>query len=207
MAEYVLEVAHLAKSFGAHAVLRDVTFNLRRGEMVGITGENGSGKSTLLKILVGLLKPSAGNIMIRGSLGYCPQEQLIFDALTVKENFSYFACAYGLAGKRPTTWRDTQEALLKRFRFGHEEAKLVSLLSGGTRQKLNLSLALLHSPDVLILDEPYSGFDWETYLNFWDAADRFRVAGKSVVIVSHLLYESSRLNWIFQLKDGILRCA
>lgn len=207
MAEYVLEVAHLAKSFGAHAVLRDVTFNLRRGEMVGITGENGSGKSTLLKILVGLLKPSAGNIIIRGSLGYCPQEQLIFDALTVKENFSYFACAYGLTGKRPAAWRDTQEALLKRFRFGHEEAKLVSLLSSGTRQKLNLSLALLHSPDVLILDEPYSGFDWETYLNFWDAADRFRVAGKSVVIVSHLLYESSRLNWIFQLKDGILRCA
>ena len=80
----------------------------------------------------------------------------------------------------------------------------VGVLSGGTRQKLNLTLALMHDPQVLLLDEPYQGFDWETYQRFWELAVRLRTAGRSVLVVSHLAYDAERLDEIWQLKDGVL---
>ena len=79
-------------------------------------------------------------------------------------------------------------------------------LSGGTRQKLNLTLALLHDPDLLILDEPYSAFDWETYLHFWDYVREKRNQGASILIVSHLIYDPSSVDIRYQLKEGVLQC-
>ena len=91
--EYLLEVQHVAKSFGRHSVLKDISFSMGDGEIVGIVGENGVGKSTLLKILVGLLPQNTGQVSLRGKVGYCPQETLCFDNLTVRDNFRYFATA------------------------------------------------------------------------------------------------------------------
>src|SRR5689334_24324623 len=79
------------------------------------------------------------------------------------------------------------------------------VLSGGTRQKLNLTLALMHDPQVLLLDEPYQGFDWDTYQRFWDLAARLRDAGRSVLVVSHLAYDTERLDELWRLDDGMLR--
>ena len=206
--DVVLNVANIAKSFGRHQVLRDVTFELHKGEIVGVAGENGSGKSTLLKIIVGLLPPHAGSISVREKIGYCPQDMLIFETLTVAENFSYFATAYGLTGKsQASSWQETKKHLLRQFRFEPYEKRLVSTLSGGTKQKLNFCLAVLHSPGLLILDEPYSGFDWETYLHFWEYAEELRAAGKCVLIVSHFIYDSRKFDAVFELKEGLLRCA
>lgn len=206
--ETVLQAECLAKLFGQHMVLKEVTFELRRGEIIGIVGENGTGKSTLLKVLMGLLAPSAGKVMANGSIGYCPQEMIIFETLTVRENFHYFATAYGL-GKTENahSWEEVKDSLLDHFRFGQYESRLVSQLSGGTKQKLNLSLALLHSPDILILDEPYSGFDWETYLRFWDYAEELQSRGKSILIVSHFANDRSKFASLFELREGILVCA
>ena len=206
--ESVLEARHLAKSFGTHIVLKDVTLQVRPGEIVGVVGENGAGKSTLLRILVGLLAPSAGDIRLRGSMGYCPQDLMIFEALTVRENFRYFAAAYDL-DRKPSApgWEEVKHGLLRRFHFDQYENRLVAQLSGGTKQKLNLALALLHSPHLLILDEPYSGFDWETYLHFWDFTAELRSQGKSALIVSHFVYDRSRFDALFELTDGVLRCA
>jgi len=205
--KHTIEALHVGKSFGRRGVLKDVTFGIRPGEIVGIAGENGAGKSTLLKILVGLLAPTAGEVRINGNTGYCPQEMLVFETLTVRENFRLFAAAYGLdQAKRAAPWEDAENELLERFRFQQYENTLVSHLSGGTKQKLNLSLALLHSPDVLILDEPYSGFDWETYLRFWEFAAELRSQGRSVLIVSHFVYDRSKFDALFELADGVLRC-
>lgn len=180
--DVILSVANIAKSFGRHQVLRNVTLEMRKREIVGIAGENGSGKSTLLKIIVGLLSPNAGTISAQEKIGYCPQEMLIFETLTVAENFAYFATAYGLTGKNQTNpWRETEKHLLERFRFEPYEDGLVSTLSGGTKQKLNFCLAVLHRPELLILDEPYSGFDWETYLHFWEYAEELKAAGKCIL--------------------------
>jgi len=200
--EYILEVQHVAKSFGKLNVLKDVSFGIRQGEIVGIVGENGAGKSTLLKILVGLLSPTDGEVVtIKGKMGYCPQELLTFETLTVRENFCYFAAAYGL-----NEWQETKDDLLDRFRFRQYEDMLVSKLSSGTKQKLNLAIALLHLPDVLILDEPYSGFDWETYLHFWDFTGELKLKKKSILIISHLVYDQSKFDTLFELKSGVLKC-
>ena len=203
----ILEVTHVAKSFGRNSVLKDVTFEIRSSEIVGIVGENGSGKSTLLKIIMGLLAPNAGKVMVQGSIGYCPQELQIFETLTVSENFYYFAEAYS---QHQTTgdekWKEVKDSLLARFRFQQYKNTLAALLSEGTKRKLNLSIALLHSPDIFILDEPYSGFDWETYLHFWEYTKELRSQGKGILIVSHLVYDSSKVDRLFELTGGVLKC-
>jgi ABC-type multidrug transport system ATPase subunit len=199
-----IEVRNLRRAFGRRLVLEDVTFDLGRGVLASIEGENGSGKSTLLRVVVGLLAPGAGKVTVRGRVGYCPQEPQVFDALTVGEHFRYFGTAYGLPRD---VWRASMEALLERFRFARYEGFLVSQLSGGTRQKLNLALALLHDPDLLVLDEPYAGFDWETYLRFWEVAAQLKERGKTILVVSHLVYDRAKFDARFRLAEGVLRCA
>ena len=156
---------------------------------------------------MGLLAPGAGKVVSYATVGYCPQEIVAFETLTVYENFLYFATAYGLRRKKiADSWEEAKDNLLDYFRFGQYENRLVSELSGGTKQKLNLSLALLHSPDILILDEPYSGFDWETYLRFWSYSEELQSKGKSILIVSHLVNDRSKFNSLYALKEGSLEC-
>jgi ABC-type multidrug transport system ATPase subunit len=195
-----ISAEHLSKSYGRKRVLEDVTFRIRRGEVAAIVGENGSGKTTVLKILAGLFKPDSGILQIRGRMGYCPQECQLFESLTVHENLLYFAAAY-----RWDDWRKSERNLLARLRFESFRDMQVSKLSGGTRQKLNLAIALLHDPDVLILDEPYSAFDWETYLRFWDLAAELKRTGKTVLLVSHFVYDRSQMDSLYELKGGILQ--
>ncbi len=204
----ILQVRHVAKSFGRHTVLKDVSFQTEKGQIIAIMGENGAGKSTLLKILVGLLKPNQGKIVLYGSLGYCPQELLIFDRLTVLENLKYFYTAYGL-GKLPVTNTGNKylNTLLEKLNFKEYQNTLVTHLSGGTKQKLNLTLALLSEPELLILDEPYAAFDWQTYLYFWELAVEWRNRGKNIILVSHIIYDRSKIDTLFELRDGILQCA
>lgn len=167
--------------------------------MVGLVGENGSGKSVLMKIIVGLLSRDGGEIQLNGRLGYCPQEPLVWDKLTVAEHFKLFGKAYDLGESK------TQEAmgrLLTELNFERYEDYRVEDLSGGTRQKLNLSIALMHEPALLLLDEPYSGFDWETYVHFWEMAKDRRERGMGILVVSHLLAERERLDRIYSLVNG-----
>jgi len=205
----VLAVESVEKSFGVGvpwrrrrvAVLRGASLEVRPGELVGLVGENGSGKSTLMQIIVGLLPRDAGIVTHDGRLGYCPQQPLLWDKLTVAEHFELFAQAYGLADHRA---RGARDALVDELAFGRYLGYRVEALSGGTRQKLNLALALLHEPRLLLLDEPYTGFDWETYLRFWELAERRRAEGMGILVVSHLLSERGRLSRLYELRDG--RC-
>lgn len=182
-------------------VLRGASLDVRRGELVGLVGENGSGKSVMMKILVGLMASDAGEVELAGKLGYCPQVPLVWEKLTVHEHFQLFAEAYELPGPAAA---QAEADLLERLDFGRYAEYRIEELSGGTRQKLNLALALMHDPEVLLLDEPYSGFDWETYVKFWDLAEERRAAGKGILIVSHLLTERERLSRVYTLRDG--RC-
>lgn len=207
MAHRIVEVDHIRKAYGKRSVLNDVSFHMNPGELVGIVGENGSGKTTLLKILVGLLTPDAGTVSLRGRLGYCPQDMLVFETLTVQENFKYFATAYGLDSKaNDARWRNVKLEFQRRLKFEAYDTTLASRLSGGTKQKLNFSLSILHEPDLLVLDEPYSGFDWETYLHFWDFTGELRSQGKSILVVSHFVYDRSKFDRILELTGGILQC-
>jgi ABC-type multidrug transport system ATPase subunit len=180
-------------------VLKGATLEVRPGELVGLVGENGSGKSTLMQIIVGLLKRDAGEIDRPDRLGYCPQLPMVWEKLTVDEHFELYGRAYGLADA------DREQAvvgLLDELQFVKYRGYRIEELSGGTRQKLNLALALMHEPELLLLDEPYSGFDWETYLRFWEMSERRRDAGMGILIVSHLLAERDRLDRMYELCEG-----
>lgn len=205
----VLTVDGVTKSFSSGPpwrrrrveVLRGASLEVRPGELVGLVGENGSGKSTLMQVVVGLLARDAGTLAAPARLGYCPQLPLLWDKLTVDEHFELFARAYALDDRTAGAARD---GLLDELGFAKYVGCRVEELSGGTRQKLNLALALLHDPQLLLLDEPYAGFDWETYLRFWAMAERRRAHGMGILIVSHLLAERERLTRIYELRDG--RC-
>ncbi len=182
-------------------VLDGADVALSPGEVVGIVGENGSGKSTLMQILVGAMAPDSGSVETTTTVGWCPQDALLYDRLTVAETFELFGEAYGLDAETVESRRDE---LTDRLGFTEFLDYRVDHLSGGNRQKVNLAVALLHDPDVLLLDEPYTGFDWETYLAFWDLTEGLRDQGTAVAIISHLISERERFDRILELRDGML---
>jgi ABC-2 type transport system ATP-binding protein len=192
----VLEAHGIRKSFGRHPVLAGVDLEIAAGELVAVVGENGSGKSTLLRILAGDLRPDRGSVTTRGRAGYCPQAVVLDDALTVDQHIRYFQAAYGISGA------ERAEALIARLGYGTSRRQPAGTLSGGTRQKLSLTLALLHEPALLLLDEPYQGFDWETYLAFWDLAGELRAAGTAILVITHLVFEQERFDRICHLTAG-----
>jgi len=185
-------------------VLRGASMEVSAGQLVGLVGENGSGKSTLMKIIVGMLDSDGGRVRRAGTLGYCPQLPLLWAKLTVREHFELFARAYRLTDDGLAV---ASRRLLSELRFEHYLDYRVEDLSGGTRQKLNLSLALMHDPDLLLLDEPYSGFDWETYERFWAMSAALSGDGMAIVVVSHLISERDQLDRIYELRGGRLETA
>jgi ABC-2 type transport system ATP-binding protein len=205
----VLRVSDVSKAFHrgppwhrrSVEVLRGASLEVGAGELIGLVGENGSGKSTLMQVIVGLLARDGGRVERPSRLGYCPQLPLLWDKLTVAEHFELFAEAYRLDDQ---TAQGSRDHLLAELRFARYLRYRVEELSGGTRQKLNLALALLHEPQLLLLDEPYAGFDWETYLRFWEMAEEQRRRGMAILVVSHLLAERDRLMRVYELRDG--RC-
>jgi ABC-2 type transport system ATP-binding protein len=181
------------------SVLRGVDLALYPGEVVGLVGENGSGKSTLMKVLVGALAPDAGTMTRTGRLGYCPQQPLVYARLTCDEHFELFGHAYGMTRAEQLAARGDLYAALGFDRYATTRA---DQLSGGTLAKLNLGLALLADPDLLLLDEPYAGFDWDTYQKFWALVAERRQAGRSVLIISHFVVDEDRFDRIIDLRDG-----
>ncbi|MGV9539809.1 ATP-binding cassette domain-containing protein [Nocardia beijingensis] len=195
----LMEVEGVHHSYGRRSVLRGVDFALPPRMVAGVVGENGTGKSTLLKVLSGELRPDRGAVRHRGRFGYCPQRVVLNDAFTVRQHLNLFAAAYSVPDLRRA------EQTMEILRFAEYADERVATLSGGTRQKLNLTLAVMHDPQVLLLDEPYQGFDWETYLRFWDLVAQFRDSGGAVLVVSHLAYDTDRLDQVWRLHDGVLQ--
>lgn len=199
----ILEVKKVSKSFGRKQVLDKVSLHIGRGEICSIVGENGSGKTTLLRIIVGMIRADVGFVRFQGSFGYCPQDLQIFNSLTLRENLIYFATAYRLKNG-DARWREDLQNLLEDFQLHKEIDTRVAKLSDGMRQKLNLLLALMHSPELLILDEPYAAFDWESYLYFWRLVSILKEKGTSFLIVSHLIYDRKNTDRMFELREGRL---
>ncbi len=198
MTQAVLQAREIRKAYRRHQVLRGVNLAVAPGQLAAVVGENGSGKSTLLKILAGTLAADCGEVELAGTLGYCPQDPVLNDSLTVGQHLRYFAAARRLPSLRRA------EELLARLGYEQYRGQVAGELSGGTRQKLNLTLAMLHDPDVLLLDEPYQGFDWETYLRFWDLAGDLRARRKTIVIITHLVFEQDRFDLLADLAGGHL---
>ncbi|WP_343990028.1 ATP-binding cassette domain-containing protein [Terrabacter terrae] len=201
----VLTAVGLSKAYrrpglrrGRLPVLDGADLTLATGEVVGVVGENGSGKSTLMRILVGDLGADAGSVTATGRVGYCPQQPVFYPRLTCDEHFELFAHAYALTDAELRAGRDDLYASLGFERYRDSRANSVS---GGTLAKLNLGLALLPNPPLLLLDEPYAGFDWDTYLKFWDLVEGRRREGGSALIISHFVVDEQRFDRIVEVRD------
>jgi ABC-type nitrate/sulfonate/bicarbonate transport system ATPase subunit/ketosteroid isomerase-like protein len=196
LGELLVRASAIVKSFGRKRVLDGVSLEARAGEVVAVVGENGAGKSTLLRICAGLERPDCGTVRIDGRVGYCPQVPGLFELLSADEHLALFAPALGLSREDGLV---EGRRLLGELGFPVDDRAQARRLSGGARQKLNLALALLGDARVLLLDEPYQGFDHGAYVNFWEHVARWRAQGIAVVIVTHLLADTALVDRVVEL--------
>lgn len=192
----LLSLHGVGKRYRRRTVLSGVELTVRGGEVAAVVGGNGCGKSTLLRICAGLTRASTGRIHRTRRVGYVPQDGGTVDWLTAPEHFTLFGAAAGMA---PGRSRSTGEHLAARLSWRPQPDRTAQHLSGGTRQKLNLVLGELHAPDLLLLDEPYQGFDEGSYLDFWQQVLGWRDAGRAVVVVTHLLHDLQNVDQVLDL--------
>ncbi len=200
-----LSVKELGKSYSGVSALRDVSLEVAPGELFCITGPDAAGKSTLLRILAGTLKPDSGTVALLGetafprssrlrySIGYMPQRFAIYSDLTAEENLEFYCAFYGL-GRSAT--RSRVERLLALTRLQEFRRFRAGNLSGGMKQKLVLACALVHGPELMILDEPTTGIDPLSRREFWGILTDYLSQGKTIVYSTVYLEEALRSNRI-----------
>ena len=209
--EVVIKTDKLTKRYGDFVATNQITFEVGKGEIFGFLGANGAGKTTAMRMLCGLSTPSSGNATIAGfdiykqteeikkNIGYMSQKFSLYEDLTILENISFFGGIYGLTDKEI---KDKSEALINQLGLQKEAKKLVGSLPLGWKQKLSFSVAVLHEPKIVFLDEPTGGVDPVTRRQFWDliydAADR----GVTIFVTTHYMDEAEYCNRISIMVDG-----
>ena len=212
----LLKTTNLGISFGGLRAVDDVNIEIKDGELVGLIGPNGAGKTTLMSILMGGIQPTAGNFTISGlsykgqaqqiryKIGVVPQEYALYPTLTARENLHYFASLYGLKGKQVQE-RVTQG--LERVGLLEVADKKIKHFSGGMKRRINLLAGILHTPEVLFLDEPTVGVDVSSKLIIIDYLKELNGQGMSVLYTSHHMQEAQDFcHRVLILDKGILLC-
>jgi ABC-2 type transport system ATP-binding protein len=191
-----LEASGIRKRYRRRLALNGVSLTAAAGEAVAVVGENGSGKTTLMRICAGALRADAGSVRVTGRVGYCPQQPTLLDLLSADEHLVLFGAALELPSQGAL---DSGRRILAELRFPVGDRTRAGELSGGSRQKLNLALALLGDPPLLLLDEPFQGFDQGSYVSFWEHVSRWRDRGRAIVIVTHVLPDPTLVDRVVEL--------
>jgi ABC-2 type transport system ATP-binding protein len=201
----------LRYAYGAVAAVRDVSFEVRRGEMFGLIGPDGAGKTTTLRIVLGLLAPPQGRVAtcglsparqrkeLSGRIGYLSQRFSLYGDLTVDENIAFFAEIHGVDG-----WKPRRDALLDMVRMTPFRDRLADRLSGGMKQKLALACTLVHTPELLVLDEPTTGVDPVSRRDFWRLLARLQRDGLTILLTTPYLDEAERCTRVALMDQGRL---
>ena len=195
-APVVLRLTDVSVRRGRRTVLSGINLTLHRGEVVAVVGANGAGKSTLLQLCAGLLRTSGGSIERTPSFGYAPQLDSLAPLLTVDEHLRLFGAARGIRQGRSVS---TGHRLLTRLGWTARGDQTAGALSGGTQQKLNVALAQLGAPDLLLLDEPYQGLDALAYEDLWALISAWRASGAGVLLATHLLRDVDLVDRVVEL--------
>ena len=195
-APVVLRLRDVSVRRGRRTVLSGINLTIRRGEVVAVVGANGAGKSTLLQLCAGLLRASGGSIERTPNFGYAPQLDSLAPLLTVDEHLRLFGAARGIRQGRSIS---TGHRLLTRLGWTARGDQTAGTLSGGTQQKLNVALAQLDAPDLLLLDEPYQGLDALAYEDLWTLISAWRASGAGVLLVTHLLRDVDLVDRVVEL--------
>jgi ABC-2 type transport system ATP-binding protein len=195
----MLQIEKLNKSYGKRPVLQDLMLHIQPGEIYGLLGPNGAGKTTTINILCNLLQADSGVIKINGEpvseatkflVGVAPQENLLYKTLSCEENLNFFAQLYGLKTQQR---RQQVQASLAAVKLLDRAKSPVETLSGGMQRRVNIAVALVHQPKLLVLDEPTTGLDIEARYEIWDLIRRLRSQGITILLTTHLLDEAERL--------------
>ena len=195
-APVVLRLRDVSARRGRRTVLSGINLTIHRGEVVAVVGANGAGKSTLLQLCAGLLRASGGSIERTPNFGYAPQLDSLAPLLTVDEHLRLFGAARGIRQGRSVS---TGHRLLTRLGWTARGDQTAGTLSGGTQQKLNVALAQLDAPDLLLLDEPYQGLDALAYEDLWALISAWRASGAGVLLVTHLLRDVDLVDRVVEL--------
>lgn len=206
-----IDARNLTRRFGDFTAVDSITFDVKSGEVFGFLGANGAGKTTAIRMLIGLLAPTSGEAWVAGHavgreseaikrrIGYMSQRFSLYDDLTVDENIRLFAGIYGLSSVEISTRRSE---LISRLGISRQSGSLVGSLPLGWKQQLALSVALIHKPSVLFLDEPTGGVDPITRRRFWELIYETAAAGTAVLVTTHYLDEAEYCDRISIMVDG-----
>jgi ABC-2 type transport system ATP-binding protein len=197
----MLALQGLRKRYGAQVALDGLSLEVRRGEIFGLLGPNGAGKTTTVGLAIGLLAPDEGTVTIAGlgspsspavraRIGLAPQALALYDGLSGEENVAFFGSVYGLAGARLAERVKTALAFVGLLDRARDR---VGTYSGGMKRRLNLAVALVHDPELILLDEPTAGVDPQSRNLIFDNVRRLREAGKTIVYTTHYMEEAERL--------------
>jgi ABC-2 type transport system ATP-binding protein len=206
-----IQVEGLTKMFGDFAAVNAITFDVEKGEIFGFLGANGAGKTTAMKMLIGISNPTTGKATVAGfdvfthaedikkNIGYMSQKFALYDDLTVKENIIFFGGIYGLARKRI---KEKSAVLIEELGLKEVSNKLVGALPLGWKQKLSFSVALLHDPKIVFLDEPTGGVDPITRRQFWEMIYKAANQGTTVFVTTHYMDEAEYCDRVSIMVNG-----
>lgn len=207
----IISVSNLTKTFGDFTAVNDISFEVAKGEIFGFLGANGAGKTTAIKMLIGISKPSSGEAtvagfdiakqseMVKKNIGYMSQKFSLYDDLTIKENITFFGGIYGLSRKEI---KEKTAILIAELELEEVANQLVGALPLGWKQKLSFSVALLHEPKIIFLDEPTGGVDPITRRQFWEMIYAQAHKGTTIFVTTHYMDEAEYCDRVSIMVEG-----
>lgn len=209
--ENIIEVEGLTKAFGDFKAVNEITFEVKRGEIFGFLGANGAGKTTAMKMLIGISTPTSGKAKVAGfdvftsaedikkNIGYMSQKFALYDDLTVRENITFFGGIYGLKRQQIKV---KSNQLIEELGLESVKNQLVGSLPLGWKQKISFSVAMLHEPKIVFLDEPTGGVDPITRRQFWEMIYKAADEGTTIFVTTHYMDEAEYCNRVSIMVNG-----